>query len=76
MRKASLIAQLARNLPAMRETWVQSQGWEDPLDKGKATHSLQYSGLDNSMGCPVKTEEYLFLSEKQVPGCGALACHP
>ena len=76
MRRASLIAQLARNLPAMRETWVQSWGWEDPLDKGKATHSLQYSGMENSMGCPVKTEEYLFLSEKQVAGYGALACHP
>ena len=36
---ASLIAQLAMNLPAMRETWVQSLGWEDLLEKGKATHS-------------------------------------
>ena len=35
----SLIAQLVKNLPAMRETWVQSLGWEDPLGKGKATHS-------------------------------------
>ena len=33
------IAQLVKNLPAMRETWVQSLGWEDPLEKGKATHS-------------------------------------
>ena len=36
---ASLSAQLAKNLPAMQETWVQSLGWEDPLEKGKATHS-------------------------------------
>ena len=36
---ASLVAQLVKNLPSMRETWVQSQGWEDPLEKGKATHS-------------------------------------
>ena len=36
---ASLVAQLVTNLPAMRETWVQSQGWEDPLEKGKATHA-------------------------------------
>ena len=36
---ASLVAQLVKNLPAMWETWVQSQGWEDPLEKGKATHS-------------------------------------
>ena len=36
---ASLVAQLVKNLPAMQETWVQSLGWEDPLEKGKATHS-------------------------------------
>ena len=35
----SLVAQLVKNLPAMQETWVQSLGWEDPLEKGKATHS-------------------------------------
>ena len=34
----SLVAQLVKNLPAMWETWVQSLGWEDPLEKGKATH--------------------------------------
>ena len=34
---ASLVAQLVKNLPSMWETWVQSLGWEDPLDKGKAT---------------------------------------
>ena len=37
--RASLVAQLVKNLPAMRETWVQSLGWEDPLEKGKATQS-------------------------------------
>ena len=36
---ASLVAQLVRNPPAMRETWVQSMGCEDPLEKEKATHS-------------------------------------
>ena len=35
----SLIAQVVKNPPAMRETWVQSLGWEDPLRKGMATHS-------------------------------------
>ena len=34
-----LVAQLVKNPPAMRETWVQSLGWEDPLEKGKATRS-------------------------------------
>ena len=33
------MAQLVKNSPAMWETWVRSPGWEDPLDKGKATHS-------------------------------------
>ena len=36
---ASLVAQLVKNPPTMWETWVQSLGWEDPLEKGKATHS-------------------------------------
>ena len=36
---SSLVAQLVKNLPAVWETWVQSRGWEDPLEKGKATHS-------------------------------------
>ena len=35
----SLVAQLVKNLPAMQETWVPFLGWEDPLEKGKATHS-------------------------------------
>ena len=36
---ASFVAQLVKNPPAMRVTWVQSLGWEDPLEKGKATYS-------------------------------------
>ena len=36
---ASLMTQMVKNLPAMKETWVRSPGWEDPLEKGKATHS-------------------------------------
>ena len=35
----SLAAQMVENLPAMRETWVHSLGWEGPLEKGMATHS-------------------------------------
>ena len=45
---ASPVAQLVKNLPAMRETWVQSLGWEDPLGEGKG-YPLQYFGLENSM---------------------------
>ena len=36
---ASLVAQLVKNLPAMRETLIQSLGWEDPLENQKTTHS-------------------------------------
>ena len=36
---ASLVAQLVKNSPAMRETWVRSLGLKDPLEKGKATYS-------------------------------------
>ena len=36
---ASLLDQLVKNLPPMGETWVQSLGWENPLEKEKATHS-------------------------------------
>ena len=38
--RASLVAQLVKNLPAMQETWVWSLGWEDHIEKGKATHSV------------------------------------
>ena len=37
--RASLVAQLVYNLPTVQETWVRSLGWEDPLEKGKATYS-------------------------------------
>ena len=48
----SFVTQLAKNMPAMQETWVQFLVWEDPLEKGKATHS--YSGLENSVDCIVR----------------------
>ena len=38
-KRASLVAQLVKNPPAMQETWVRSLGWEDLLEKGTATHS-------------------------------------
>ena len=47
--QASLITHLVKNLPALQETWVQSLGWEDPLEKEMATHPLQYSCLENPM---------------------------
>ena len=48
------MAQLVKNLPAMQETWVRSLGWEDPLEKGKATHSsilaVKFHGLYSPWG--------------------------
>ena len=41
---ASLVAPMVKNLPAMQETQVQSLGWEDPLEKGMATHSSILAG--------------------------------
>ena len=42
--RASLVAQTVKNLPAMRETWVQSLGWEDPLEEGVTTHFIFLPG--------------------------------
>ena len=44
----SVVAQIVKNLPAMQETWIQSLGGEDPLEKGTG-YPLQYSGLENPM---------------------------
>ena len=45
--RAFLVAPMLKNLPAMQETWVQSLGWEDSLEKEKATHSSPW-GLKES----------------------------
>ena len=37
--RASVVTQMVKNLPAMRETWVPSLGWEDPLEESMANHS-------------------------------------
>ena len=50
--RASLVTQLVKNLPIMRETWVRPLGWENSPGEGKG-YPLQYSGLENSMGCTV-----------------------
>ena len=44
------MAQLVKNLPALREIWVRSLAWKDPTQKGKTTYSSN-SGLENSMDC-------------------------
>ena len=45
------MAQLVKNLPAMQETWVRSLGWEDLLERGKATHSSILAFPYNPWGC-------------------------
>ena len=47
--RASLVAQMVKNLPPMQETWVLSLGWGDPLEKGTG-NPLQYSCLENPHG--------------------------
>ena len=68
---ASLVAQLVKNSPAMRETWVQSLGWEDPLEKGMATHcsipmrvpwTEEPGGLHGSWGRRVRHDWATFTS--------------
>ena len=67
---ASLVAQLVKNLPAMPVTWVQSLGWEDPLEKAKATHSsilawrIPYSSWGHKES---DTTEWLSLSRGGLP---------
>ena len=76
------MAQLVKNLPAIRQTWVPSLGWEDPLEKGKATHS----SILECMDCMV-TKNQTWLSDfhfhfpmelkrgKEVQGKKPVPCH-
>ena len=50
VKSAFLVAQLVKNPPAVRETWVRSLGWEDPLEKEKATHSSILAWTVQAMG--------------------------
>ena len=52
MNRAFLMAQLVKNPPVMQETWVQSLGWEDPLEKEKGTHSSILAWRIPGMGEP------------------------
>ena len=51
------MAQLVKNLPAMRETWVRSLGWEDPLEKGKATTPVFWPGEFHGLYSPWRHKE-------------------
>ena len=68
---AFLEAQLVKNSPAMRETWVQSLGWEDPQEKGKPSHSSILAWRipwTTVHGGHKDTTEWLSLSQK-IPNC-------
>ena len=62
----SLVAQLVKNPPAMRETWVPSLGWEDPLEKGKATHSsvlawrIPWTTVQRILKSPTRQSDFHF----------------
>ena len=64
---APLVAQLVKNLPVMREVWVQSLGWEDSLEKGKATHSSILPGEFHRQYSPWARKE-LDLTEQEEKG--------
>ena len=50
--RASLVTQLVKNLPAMWDVWVRSLGWEDPLEKGKATTPVFWPGEFHELYSP------------------------
>ena len=73
---ASLVAQMVKNLPAMQETLVQFLGWEDPLEKGMASHSsilawripwTEQPGRLQSMGSQKSRTELSDTVEKSQP---------
>ena len=88
----SLVTQLVKNLPAMQETWVQSLGWKDPMEKGKATcreperESPPITGLcgrvlvgkasQNSRGAPLGLPELYPKTRVCLPYCFVLSPTP
>ena len=56
----SLVAQTVKNLPAMRESWIQSLGWEDPLEQGMATHANDITYMWNQKN---NTNELIYKTE-------------
>ena len=79
------MAQLAKNPPAMWEIWVRSLGWEDPLEKGKATHFsilawrihrlifMDYTVYEVTKSC-TQLSDFHLLTQGDGEGQGSLAC--
>ena len=61
------MAQLVKNLPAMWETWVQFLGWENPLKKGKATHSSIWPGEFHGLYNPWSRKEWDMIERFLLP---------
>ena len=55
--RASLVAQLVKNRPAMQETWVRFLGWEDPLEKGKLSTPVFWPGEFHGLYSPWSCKE-------------------
>ena len=69
----SLVAQMVKDLPATQETWVQSLGWDDPLEKGMATHSsilawripwIEEPGQLHPWGCKELVRDHAHMHDK------------
>ena len=67
---ASLVAQRVKRLPTMRETQVQSLGWEDPLEKEMATHCSTLAGKSHGLntGASLSLLQGIFLTQGSNPG--------
>ena len=61
------MTQLVKNPPAMQETWVLSLGWEDPLEKEKATHPVSWPGESHGLRVHGVTESRTRLSDSHLP---------
>ena len=76
------MAHLVKNLPTMRETWVLSLGWEDPLEKGKATHSSilawyspwGHKESETTERLSLSLQETFILSRIKTPYLGRVEC--
>ena len=67
------MAQMVKNLPAMQETWVCSLGWEDPIEKGMATHSSilawKHHEQRSLVGCSPLGHKELDMTERHTFTC-------
>ena len=73
-RKASLVVQLVKNLPAMRETWVRSLVWEDSLEKGKLPTQVFWPGEFQGLYSPWGGKELDMTEQLSLSGKGQGCC--